>query len=65
MEFEEFVDLLNEYEIMYDDYTDYVKVYIDDINGITDEFKKQQDEIIDLMNKFSHFGKYTYFSQNI
>ena len=65
MKIEEFVKLLNNYDIdyYYDD-TNEIIVNIDDVNLLNDEFEAQQNEIIDILNQYPELGQYTFYSED-
>ena len=63
MEFEEFVNLLDDYGIDYYYDDNKVDVLIDDINLVSNEFKEYQNEVIDLMTRYPEFGTFNYYSE--
>lgn len=63
MEFEEFVNLLEDYGIDYYEDDGKVDVLINDISLLSKEFEEYQNEVMDLLVKYPEFGTFHYYSE--
>lgn len=56
--------LLEKYEIDYFEDDNELCIKIDDINNLSKEFEKHQNEIINILDTFSNLGYYVFYSDD-